>query len=169
MSHIKWTDLSTGDYVYVSGAERAHLALTLDPMHVGSRADAFVDMLNTAVVRAPVLRLSARIHGQCELGLWVHPKDHAWFADRIMESLQTIVKVTGRDGTYWTDVFRSGMSTYRDGVGDGGWLCLADWLRRGTGGGKVVASYSVTGRPSRQGTRRALRLCPDTFDTYVFS
>ena len=163
MSHIKWTDLDTGEAVYISGMERCHLGRIVCPS--GDRGN-FAAELNTAVARSPSLRLAARIHGQCEIGLWVHPKDRAWLADRIMESLQSIVHVSERDG--WIDVFRSGMSTYRtrDGVGIGGWICLAEWLRKP--GGKVVTSYSVSGRPPRAGRRRALRLYPPDFDAYTF-
>lgn len=72
----------------VSGAERAHFAILLDPTHAAMDDDyRFSDVLNAAMQRGDVWRFVARIHGQCELHAYVEGEDRDWLAGIIEQGL----------------------------------------------------------------------------------
>jgi len=78
-------------------------------------------MLNTAwVMGGDALKLYARLHGQCELHLYVEAQHRGWLADIIEEGLRT--------------------SLYREKVG---WEQVMELLRNPYIEGPVVTSYSV--------------------------
>ena len=153
VSSIRFHDIRTGESVPISGSERAWLGNQLERvlgLTVRERVSGgLAQRLNQILADHPVLRLSARIHGQCELGGWVAREDREWFARLIRTACETSIRVKpfpderNAPATEWfEDVFRVAMSTYG---GEGGWWRLHDWLRQP--GGDVVMSYSVSGWP----------------------
>lgn len=75
----------------VSGAERAHMAILIDPKHEALWQDddrTFGQKLNEALARDDdAWRFVARIHGQCEIHAYVEGQDRAWLAGIIERGL----------------------------------------------------------------------------------
>lgn len=92
----------------------------------GHSIDGFTLALNTAlVVGGDALRLSARVHGSCEIHGWVDGPNRAWLADVVEDGLASGV------------LRRAHQTQYEN------WPGVAALLRR-TARTPVVMSYSVT-------------------------
>lgn len=97
--------------VEVSGAERAHFGLLIDPDHETIRDDKaetiFGRVLNRAMERGDdTWRFMARIHGQCEIHAYVEGEDRDWLAGIIERGLASGLLREGYDTTAYPE--RSG-------------------------------------------------------------
>lgn len=112
----------------VSGAERAHMGLLIDPNHETLRDDrAFGRLLTEACQRGDDWRLIARLHGQCEIHAYVEGEDRDWLAGII-------------EGALASGLLREGFDTTIDP--NSGWRKVIDLLRS-RDDEPVVTSYSV--------------------------
>lgn len=142
MSRIVFSD--GVDTVEVSGCERSHLDLvcrdagtTMHPklppvpdLYVHS-ADGFGVGLNRVLdVGSDVLRLAARVHGQCEIHGFVEGRNRVWFSDLVLRGLEFgVLRVT---------IPRTGKASFPSG-----WLEVVSLLCAHRRDRPVVSSYSV--------------------------
>lgn len=118
----------------VTGAERAHMGILVDPKHESLRDDAaFGRLLTEACQRGDDWRFVARIHGQCEIHAYVEGEDRDWLAGQIENALRT--------GLLRDIVPPAEENEYRP-AWDTGWRKVIDLLRS-RDDGPVVTSYSV--------------------------
>jgi hypothetical protein len=95
----------------------------------------FTLQLNTAMAMGnDVVRLCARLHGQCELHAWVDGPNRAWLADLIERGLESGVL---RRSMWYEDYDAGGMK-----VSDEGWGPVVALLRKASDS-PIVTSYSV--------------------------
>jgi hypothetical protein len=103
---------------YVRSLETA-LKVDRSVLNLPKKCTSFVLSLNTALATGnDVIKLGARIHGQCECHCWVAGTDRAWLAEIIAE---------GRDSKIFRD--------------DHGWESVRSHLREAED--PIVLSYSV--------------------------
>ncbi len=167
MSHIRFDWVETYNYgrdynkrfaeaCCISGMEAHHLTNQLHavagvPLTDTIKGKVSIGKLcNLAIEKEPLMRLSARIGYQCELGAWVDHKNIRWFRDLIKEISQKTVRVVGEnDSGHSESILRMGMSAYPNGSSYGyvrvydSWWGLYDMLTLCRS--DLVMHYSVTG------------------------
>lgn len=100
--------------------DRIRLAIRASHGNFFGFASVFSCVLNTAMrIGGDVLRLAARIHGQCELHAYIKAENHKWFASILKQGLEVGLL---RSGVGWDEV-----------------ISLVSFENKGT----IVMSYSV--------------------------
>lgn len=171
----KWLALLPADHYLQRSphVDREALGLTFRggdcEVKIGDRTEhPFVLGLNTALrMGGDAVKLSARLHGACEIHTYVEGEDRAWLADIIERNLGRVLR--------------------RETQGYEGWAGVVELLRAGSHS-PVVSSYSVgesfpsggrswdeamaelreTHEAAAAGDGFGLRLDPATWDEYVF-
>lgn len=166
MSTIYVSALKSSEF-RIQGAERAWMGLLLAKLakHYAPVGEAdFANVLDAATRNEPESRLIARIHGQCEIGLWVRGEDCRWLGAQLRRAISRTVFVADRDfpeSGHQEPLLRQAYSTgnredgtirsrVMPGVGrlGWGWLSLIEWLEQNPepydADGAIVFWYSVS-------------------------